>query len=560
MKKYTDNQLSVMIIQALNGTIDPEQFKELDELLVTDDHVLDLYVSILGNHAILNQRERDSFHEPDAQYILEEVVSKDLQDAQKRHQKQEQLQKEKIKSDAQAQLDAYMKKQPSQMNESTHYIQNERPSLSKFKLNNKHLLSMVACFLIGLSIWIFMMVNKSQPIAKITNLYRVVWSQPKPSIQTGSILLDSQLLDLQAGFVEIEFDDGAKVILEGPSGILLESANGAYLKHGKLSASVPVNAIGFSVQTPSATIVDLGTEFNVKVNMDGSSDVYVTQGSVSLKTKNDEMVVLDKGGAKTISSDGLHVSDISHIEERFVFDVSVLNSLSETSCDYYQTLASTYPDNHYSFEQDHDNIDYIGQAENFPFDLAICLDDSKKALSLNGKKSYAVIQNDWGDRVFKSGTLMFWFKFPKNVDSDSYPYGRDILSISSKQGPQHYASLLTLDYHLKLLTEFHADDLNGHTQLKPDTWYFIAITTKNNVQNNTSEMQLYLNGQLEEKWSDDQSIFEWDKVYLGVDCEKLSLSSPPTFQGSLDELTLYQRALSPDEINVIYRSAVSLNK
>ncbi len=55
------------------------------------------------------------------------------------------------------------------------------------------------------------------------------------------------------------------------------------LNEGRLVAYVPRRARGFVVVTPTAEIVDLGTEFGVAVESDGKTDVDVLRGVVEIK-------------------------------------------------------------------------------------------------------------------------------------------------------------------------------------------------------------------------------------------------------------------------------------
>jgi hypothetical protein len=88
-------------------------------------------------------------------------------------------------------------------------------------------------------------------------------------------------LRLERGLAEIEFEQGARVILQGPAGIDLISASSARLRHGTLTARVPAAARGFTVLSPGGKVVDLGTEFGLSVDDGGtSSTVRVFKGEV----------------------------------------------------------------------------------------------------------------------------------------------------------------------------------------------------------------------------------------------------------------------------------------
>ena len=99
---------------------------------------------------------------------------------------------------------------------------------------------------------------------------------------------------LASGLMEITYDTGAKVILQGPVTYEVESKDGGFLSLGKLTARLekkadyPLSTIHyplFAVRTPTATVTDLGTEFGVEVGKD-SSDVCVFAGAVELATRS----------------------------------------------------------------------------------------------------------------------------------------------------------------------------------------------------------------------------------------------------------------------------------
>jgi hypothetical protein len=87
-------------------------------------------------------------------------------------------------------------------------------------------------------------------------------------------------LHLSRGLAEIEFDCGARVILQGPAGLRLVSGRSAQLLQGTLTARVPARAKGFTVLTPRNEVVDLGTEFGLSVDREGAATVRVFTGEV----------------------------------------------------------------------------------------------------------------------------------------------------------------------------------------------------------------------------------------------------------------------------------------
>ena len=72
------------------------------------------------------------------------------------------------------------------------------------------------------------------------------------------------------------------IVVQGPADIELRSANSVSLRSGSMTAEVPVEAHGFEVHTPNATLIDLGTRFGIACDA-GQTDVEVFKGNVVLR-------------------------------------------------------------------------------------------------------------------------------------------------------------------------------------------------------------------------------------------------------------------------------------
>ncbi len=92
--------------------------------------------------------------------------------------------------------------------------------------------------------------------------------------------------ELRAGFLEITYATGVVVLVESPARFELRGTTVVALREGSLSARVPGPGIGFTVETPAASVVDLGTEFGVSANAT-ASEVHVFVGEVLVKTSGD---------------------------------------------------------------------------------------------------------------------------------------------------------------------------------------------------------------------------------------------------------------------------------
>lgn len=94
--------------------------------------------------------------------------------------------------------------------------------------------------------------------------------------------LTKGLLQLTSGTAVVRFDGGAEAVLTGPMGLQLDSSTAAMLIHGEVVVRAEEGAEGFILDTPSGRLIDLGTEFAVKVEDSGATELHVHEGEVAL--------------------------------------------------------------------------------------------------------------------------------------------------------------------------------------------------------------------------------------------------------------------------------------
>jgi hypothetical protein len=93
-----------------------------------------------------------------------------------------------------------------------------------------------------------------------------------------------------------------------------------------MTVFVSAGAHGFAVQTPSARVVDLGTEFGVVVDAAGASETHVLRGTVECTpTQGGNPTRLAAGQAARVDADGGVVSEIQCRTGDFVVDVPAID-------------------------------------------------------------------------------------------------------------------------------------------------------------------------------------------------------------------------------------------
>ncbi len=117
-------------------------------------------------------------------------------------------------------------------------------------------------------------------VAQITSTQNCRWGgKPDAGIGFGTRLYRGQRIALERGVAEITFEKGAKIVLEAPAEFEVSSPSDGVLRLGRLAAAVPPQASGFTIRTAGLRVVDLGNEFGVLAEDDGS-EVHVFDGEV----------------------------------------------------------------------------------------------------------------------------------------------------------------------------------------------------------------------------------------------------------------------------------------
>ena len=148
-------------------------------------------------------------------------------------------------------------------------------------------------------------ITTDDTVAVLTKSVGVQWSKQtgfRPEL--GSTLEPSRL-QIQKGLVQIEFLQGSTVILEGPVDFKILNSNEGVLSEGKLRATVPQVARGFTVNLPKGRLIDLGTEFGLNVHPGGSTEIFVYKGNVLYRgqTDSEEEVTREISGGEALFVD-----------------------------------------------------------------------------------------------------------------------------------------------------------------------------------------------------------------------------------------------------------------
>ena len=142
-----------------------------------------------------------------------------------------------------------------------------------------------ACLMLGLLVW-----QRAQParqpvgtaaIATLVKSNGCKWAASTLPTAEGS-RVGAGTYELVEGLATLKFDSGAEVVLEAPATLELIDAMNCRLRRGTLVSDVPPQAIGFTIDTEKARVVDYGNRFGVSAGANGEYTVQVLTGRVEV--------------------------------------------------------------------------------------------------------------------------------------------------------------------------------------------------------------------------------------------------------------------------------------
>ncbi len=419
-------------------------------------------------------------------------------------------------------------------------------------------LASAACMgLIFVSFWFLspQLTSNDRVLGSVSNITGLVESSVKAgqAINHGSFVMGQ-------GFVEVTLTNDVVLLLEGPARVEFYSADHIALTQGKLVARVPENATGFSVDTPSSEIIDLGTEFGVSVADSGESQVHVIDGEIKVRAgKDDHYEHLIQNQARAFDLQQ-QVAQIESQPERFM---RALPGLKEGTPDYL----------HWSFD--------VEEPDAFPCNgpgiQGVCYPANKKSLS--GRAGPNMIAGPFGHAVFFDGkqawletsfpgvgenkprTVAFWVKVPSDFSVEE---GFGILSwglsdvLSAWQiSPNPLSQSGPLG---RIRVGTNMGEIVGTTDLRDDQWHHIAIVLFGGEEADLStHILMYVDGRLER--STNKSIARVNTQLNHPQSKPLMMgrnlafsgevkASYPRrfFRGGLDEVFIFNRALARHQI------------
>ena len=163
----------------------------------------------------------------------------------------------------------------------------------------------------GLALWAPWRATRQAPAGKVLAVTSVIkdvrWSLPEPPAAGSS--LHAGRIELTAGTLALAFSGNQIVTLAAPTDFELIDENEIFLHRGNASLRIVGDGSPYVIRVPHGAVVDLGTEFSVKVAADGTADVWVFEGKALVSLTS---------GASTAKQESLTAGQSLRIGETLV--------------------------------------------------------------------------------------------------------------------------------------------------------------------------------------------------------------------------------------------------
>ena len=164
-------------------------------------------------------------------------------------------------------------------------IQQALPTSVQDTLGSSSFIAGCIVFSIGMFLLLtFMLLSADvevSAVAKVSQTVNAVWADGSGAEDLEQLYFGRQL-ELESGLAQVKYTNGGIINLHGPTLFIVSGPNRGTLIRGKISALAEKVTGGFTVQTSVGKIVDLGTEFGVKVADDSDVEIHVFNGLVRL--------------------------------------------------------------------------------------------------------------------------------------------------------------------------------------------------------------------------------------------------------------------------------------
>lgn len=364
---------------------------------------------------------------------------------------------------------------------------------------------------------------------------------------------------LEMGSATFTFDSGARTTVIGPAVFELVSPNEMNLDEGGAGFYVEEQAKGFKVNTPSGTIVDLGTAFSVDVDggAAGAAEVHVLEGEVEVITEIQDLPTVFRAKEATEINAAGELSKIT-----FVGDHGRIPRLKDAkNIQHFLHFPMDFPVEGRRFikHRGYSGVDTLERDLRSAFQSSkvpgLVAGRFKRAMEFDGTGAPTITVTSVSERA--RYTVSLWARIPADAalhESTIVEFRNEsrvdeqlTVSWNADDGLGEYGAL-RIDYQSGFVI--------GSSPINDGQWHHIAVNVVNGPGTRVAtHLRQYVDGRLDEVSAlRDVSMMPTNPTEGPVMFTGFEFDSTKPFRGSIDEFMLMGPTLRPDQIYALYSS------
>lgn len=386
-------------------------------------------------------------------------------------------------------------------------------------------------------------------IARIEFLSEDVRFEPDHQLpSTVGSLLGKGWVQLGRGRVRILFRSGATVEAEGPAALGIDTPMRAYLDFGTVVVHAPESGRDFVVATESMEVVDLGTRFEVSVDLQSrESKVSVIEGLVDLYlgSPGAERMIrpLEAGYAARIDAIGKIVEITNRSKTRPESEAPDARILAHWTFDEVGTDGTVQ-------DSTGQQLNGILNVENAP---GLVPGVSGKALAFSDRDAFVDLTEHVSTLAqLDTFTFAAWVRDPGEPLAMLFSLSGD----SEQHRLQFYLSRGFVRFGWQ--NGLHFDSISGGVDgWNSGQWYHVAVSVERDVARLYRDGELIASGSTGSKIgtpvSNPSSLKNATYAYIGRldDGRQGNATAHQCFEGQADDVQLYSGAVSAEGIHFI---------
>lgn len=406
--------------------------------------------------------------------------------------------------------------------------------------------------------------GSSAETSRVASVAVVIGGSPEAELTTGSYLTPG-IISQNEGWMTFQTLNGVCVTLDAPFEASILSHDRVLLNKGRARVRVPEGAEGFRLESPTFDVVDLGTEFGALVNADGTGTCRVFEGKadVSLLDSIGEVKRTQQLGASEsvrISAPRQTMDTITESDESYPEIKQPPRPKLYLPSTYAAEVMSKAPAGYWRFEKVRNAaianevpggviLQAIGSAtvtaeegDNHSGNLT---DRSQTEFFQIPSRAHAMLTGDFSITLFAQFAWLQNFALISASRYDSAVQGHSFVL-------QSYASYRRSGFNGTGLHAVLRDppawdggpEVYGKMEVRPLHWHHIAAVR------NRDEMTLYLDGVVVARETVGSMPLDCRNIFIGRLNGNFHQSRMEArgLVGHIDELAIFPRALSDDEI------------